>query len=86
MPRAFRYQRLLDEGRYASITEMPKGENINRGYLGRLLQLTTLAPDLVEDILNGRQGPSVTLPRLFGQFPERWREQNAKLQTLRSDP
>ena len=31
---AFRYQWLLDEGRYASISEMAVAEKIERGYLG----------------------------------------------------
>ncbi|TDH50997.1 hypothetical protein E2C06_36865, partial [Dankookia rubra] len=36
LARAFRYQRLLDEGRYASISEMAQAERIERGYLGSL--------------------------------------------------
>jgi hypothetical protein len=32
--RAFRYPRMLDEGRYASISEMAAAERIERGYLG----------------------------------------------------
>ena len=35
LARAFRYQRLLDEGRYASITEMAAAERIERGYWAR---------------------------------------------------
>ena len=46
LARAFRYQRLLDEGRYASISEMAVAEKLDRGYLGRVLQLTLLAPDI----------------------------------------
>ena len=37
LARAFRYQRLLNEGRYALISEMAKAERIDRGYLGRVL-------------------------------------------------
>jgi hypothetical protein len=55
LARAFRYQRLLDEGRYASISEMAEGEQLERGYLGSLLRLTLLAPDLLEATLDGRQ-------------------------------
>src|SRR5918993_5475460 len=55
LARAFRYRRLLDEGRYASISEMAAAERIERGYLGRVLQLTLLAPDIVDAILDGRQ-------------------------------
>jgi hypothetical protein len=35
--RAFRHQKLLDGGRYPSISEMAKAERIERGYLGNLL-------------------------------------------------
>jgi hypothetical protein len=57
LARAFRYQRLLDEGRYASISEMAAAEQIERGYLRTLLRLTLLAPDVVEAILYGQARP-----------------------------
>ncbi len=72
LARAFRYQRLLDEGRYASISEMAAGERIDRGYVGRLLQLTLLAPDIVEGILDGRQPAELGLPTLMEPFPLEW--------------
>jgi hypothetical protein len=75
LARAFRYQKLLDEGRYASISEMAAGERIERGYLGTLLRLTLLAPELVEAILNGRQPEGVTLPQLLEGVPVGWGEQ-----------
>jgi hypothetical protein len=55
LARAFRYQRLLDDGRYASISEIAAAERIERGYLGSLLRLTLLAPDIVEAVLDGRR-------------------------------
>jgi hypothetical protein len=54
LARAFRYQKLLDEGCYGSISEMAAAEQIEGGYLGSLLRLTLLAPDLVEAIVDGR--------------------------------
>jgi hypothetical protein len=74
LARAFRYQKLLDEGRYASISEMATAEKIERGYLGTLLRLTLLAPDLVEAIMNGRQPEGATLPRLLEVVPVVWGE------------
>ena len=65
LARGFRYRKLLDQGRYASISEMAAAEKIDRGYLGRLLQLTLLAPEIVEAILDGRQPEGMTLPRLL---------------------
>lgn len=75
LARAFRYQKLLDEGRYASISEMAAAERIERGYLGTLLRLTLLAPDIVESILDGRQPRGMMLPTLLESFPERWAQQ-----------
>jgi hypothetical protein len=75
LARAFRYQRLLDEGRYTSISEMAKAEKIERGYLGTLLRLTLLAPAIVEAILDGRQPADLGLPRLLDAVPTDWSEQ-----------
>ena len=77
LARAFRYQRLLAEGRSASISEMAAAERIERGYLGSLLRLTLLAPHLVEAMLDGRQPADMTLPRLLAPFPAGWAEQRA---------
>jgi hypothetical protein len=77
--RAFRYQRLLDEGRYASISEMAAAERIERGYLGTLLRLTLLAPDIAEAILDGRRVEGVNLPVLMKPFPAAWVEQHEGL-------
>ena len=35
--RAFRWKRMLKEGRYASITEIAGAEKIDRGYVGSIL-------------------------------------------------
>jgi hypothetical protein len=75
LARAFRYQRMLDEGRYASISEMAAAEKIERGYLGSLLRLTLLAPDIVEAILDGRQPQSLSLPTPFDNLPMVWTDQ-----------
>jgi hypothetical protein len=79
LARAFRYQRMLDEGRYASISDMATVERIERGYLGSLLRLTLLAPDIVEAILDGRQTGDLGLPTLMEPFPADWSEQRQAL-------
>jgi hypothetical protein len=79
LARAFRYQRLLDEGRYASISEMAAAERIERGYLGTLLRLTLLAPDIVEAILDGQASSALGLPRLLEPLPLSWVEQRLVL-------
>lgn len=65
LARAFRWQKMLDEGRYGSISEMAQAEKIERGYLGKVLQLTLLAPAQVQAIVDGRQGADISLPALM---------------------
>ena len=79
LARAHRWKRLLENGTYASISELAKAEKIDRGYLGRILQLTLLAPDIVEAILDGRQPAELGLPRLMKPFPVVWSEQRSAL-------
>ena len=75
LARAFRWKRLLDDGRYASISEIAAAEKIDRGYVGSILRLTLLAPDLVEAILDGRQPEGLGLPALLEPFPLDWQRQ-----------
>lgn len=70
---------MLDEGRYASISEMAAAEKIERGYLGTLLRLTLLAPDIVEAVLDGRQPDRIGLPTLMDPLPLEWIRQRAAL-------
>jgi hypothetical protein len=54
-------------------------EQIERGYLGSLLRLTLLAPDIVEVILDGGRPPELGLPTLMGPFPPGWDAQRSAL-------
>ena len=51
---------MLDQGRHASLTELAAAEKVDRSFLGKLLSLTLLAPDLVEAILEGRCDAGLT--------------------------
>ena len=72
LARAFRWKRMLETGEYATISELAECEGIAISYLTRTLRLTLLAPEIVEAVLDGRQGPEVTLGRLLEWFPEEW--------------
>jgi hypothetical protein len=76
LARAFRWKRMLESGEFATIAELAEHEGIAPSYMTRVLRLTLLAPDLVEAILDGKQGPEVTLARLLEPFPARWRVQS----------
>jgi hypothetical protein len=79
LARAFRWRRMLESGEFATIAELAEREGIASSYLTRVLRLTLLAPDLVEAILDGKQGPEVTLANAMEPFPTTWSEQRAYL-------
>ena len=79
--RAFRWKRLLESGDFATIGELAEHERIAHSYMTRVLRLTLLAPDLVEAILDGTQGPGMTLPRLLEPFPLEWAVQRTHWST-----
>jgi len=77
--RAHRWKRLMESGRFASVTEMAEAEKINQSYLCRVLRLTLLAPDIVEAILDGRHPAGLQLSMLLGPLPSEWSEQRRNL-------
>ena len=76
LARAFRWKRMLESGEFTSIAELARHEGITKSYMTRVLRLTLLAPDIVEAILDGRQGAEATLARLLAPFPVEWDAQN----------
>jgi hypothetical protein len=72
LARGFRWRRMLEEGRYGSIRELARAENVNRTYVGRLLNLTLLAPDLVDAILDGRRSAAAPGLQADGSLPSSW--------------
>ncbi|MCF1710431.1 hypothetical protein L0V05_16600 [Tabrizicola sp. J26] len=75
LARAFRWKRMLESGEFSTIAELAEREGIASSYLTRVLRLTLLAPDIVEAVLEGRQGGDVTLARLMEPFPLSWSDQ-----------
>ncbi len=65
LARAFRWNRLLESGEFASIAELVERERIAPTYLTGVLRLMRLEPDSVETTLDGRQGSDVALARVL---------------------
>jgi len=84
LARAFRWKRLLESGDLATIAELAGREGIAPSYMTRVLRLTLLAPNIVEAILDGAQGPAVTLARVLEPFSIGWENQMGELPAKRA--
>jgi hypothetical protein len=79
--RAFRWREMLENGTYTTIKEIAEAEKIAETYVGRVLRLNLLAPDIVELILTGRHPPQITLPAILQRFPAEWSDQRRSFAT-----
>ncbi len=80
--KAFYWQRLLDEGRYPTANDLARSLKLEPGWVAEVLRLTTLAPDIIESVLEGRQPRDLNLHTLRGrrdQLPRDWQEQRKAL-------
>jgi hypothetical protein len=80
LARAWRWQRLLDDGVYASVSEVGGAENISKSYVSRILRLALLAPDMVDAIVAGRADQLLVLERLERPLPMSWDDQRTSCQ------
>ncbi len=76
LARAHRWQRMLEEGKFATLADLADAERISRSYVCRVVRLTLLAPDIVERILDGR--PTAGLSQLLKPFPVEWEKQRSR--------
>jgi hypothetical protein len=79
LARAWRWQRMLDDGVYGSVSDIGDAENISKSYVSRILRLAMLAPDIVEAILAGRADQSLMLEKLERPLPGCWAEQRGRI-------
>ena len=75
LARAQRWKAMLEDGTHACINALAEAEKINRAYVCRVLNLTMLAPDIQEAILEGRQPKGMQLEELTRKVPSVWEEQ-----------
>ncbi len=77
--RALYWQGLLDTSRYRSIAALAEALGIDRSYARRILTLATLAPDIVQTIVEGREPSGLSLEKLVKRLPLEWEAQRQAL-------
>lgn len=82
LARGHRWLAMLESGEAESLTEVAEREGMDRVYVSRMVNLTTLAPDIVAAILDETLPSEVTLFDLASGTPLLWDEQRAQIQSV----
>ena len=79
LARGHRWLRQIESGKVANIAAIAKQENVDRSYISRMVNLTTLAPDIQAAILDETLPGSVSLFDLAVDTPLSWEEQRLRI-------
>jgi hypothetical protein len=75
LAKAYHWQEQLESGEYGSLEDQASANGVDRTYVGRILRLTSLAPEVIERILNGDDPEGISLRRLQKDLPVAWSDQ-----------
>jgi len=75
LARGHRWLAMLESGEVGSMKEIARRERVDDSYVSRMVNLTTLAPDIVTAILDETLPPEVTLFGLAAGTALMWEEQ-----------
>jgi hypothetical protein len=79
LARAHRWKISMESGRFGSVEELAHALKMDSSYVGRILRLTLLAPDIITAILEGHEPSGLSLGMLTKTLPMDWVEQRKVL-------
>jgi hypothetical protein len=86
LARGHRWLAMLATGEATSLKDIAAREGVDSSYVGRMLNLTTLAPDIVAAIMDDTLASGVTLLDLAINPPVLWEEQRRRFRAPWCNP
>jgi hypothetical protein len=77
--RAWKWQEELESGEYSGVEELASAKKIDVSYARRMFRLNSLAPDIVEAILQNDASDHLSLRTLYRGIALSWAEQRREL-------
>lgn len=77
LARAFRWQKMIDEGKFSNIKDLAATIGVDSGHISRTIRLTLLSPKIIHKLLSGELDLSWDSCRR--SFPDSWAEQEKML-------
>lgn len=85
LARGHRWLAMLESGQFKNLTEIATLEGIDNSYVSRMVNLTSLAPNIVAAILDDALPDRITLFDLAVDPPALWDEQRERIFTQLMD-
>ncbi len=76
--KAYRWQEQLEAHEYSGLEDLAAANGVDRTYVGRILRLTSLVPEIVEAILEGNEPEGISLRQLLKGFSPNWDDQRSR--------
>ena len=73
LARAFRWQKMIDEGKFSNIKDLAATVGVDSGLISRTIRLTLLSPKIIHKLLSGEL--DLSLDSCRRSFPDSWAEQ-----------
>ena len=73
-----RLRKQIESGEYARLEDLAEGLGMDRSYVGGMLRLTSLVPDIVEAIVRAEEPEGISRRRLQKGLPVCWRQQQER--------
>ena len=77
--RAWSWRRKLETGEAATIQDIAKAEKVSTQFVGPIMRLAYLSPDVLERLLLSRESPSATITQMIGATYLPWAEQMGRV-------
>ncbi len=78
--RGHQWLHMLETGEAKNLKEVAQQAGLNPSYVNRMINFTSLAPDIVADILDDKLPKHATIAKLAINTPRLWQKQRASMQ------
>lgn len=69
---------MLESGRFSSLREMAAKFGLCESYMARMVRLASLAPDIVEAVMDGNEPRGLSIVAFADAVPDNWEKQRDK--------
>ncbi len=78
LARGRQWQKMLESGKFKNLREIATAENVDPGYVSRMMNMNLLGPEIVRRILDDDIESDFSFNEIYRDIPVRWDDQFRK--------